>query len=254
MFHLAAFAATVAQNASYSQLPGVADSGLTLNTGNQYIAPEPLRVLAAHVQGLTLSAAQIQAPSLRNIAYPEVYPIVLSLPTAVPDGYGYQVFGDNGPRILSQEGFGVYVSENNTGTCASVAALLVAKQLTPAPPGPQITLRASATITTVAGAWVLGTLTFNTQLAPTEYIVTGMEVIGDNSNYARLVFPGMTNYRPGIPVLDVYGEKNWRDSFRYGRFGVFGRFQFNSPPQIEVFGSAAASTPFTVLLDVIKVN
>lgn len=254
MFHLAAFYKSLAQAEAYGQLNAVADAGLPQNAAAQYIAPSNMRVIAAHLQGLTLSAGQIQSPSLRNIAYPEIYPPALSLITAVPDGYGYQVFGDNGPRILSQEGFSVNASENNTGACPTVAALMIAERLIPAPPGPQITLRATATIVTVAQVWALGTPSFNTQLAAGEYVVTGMEVIGDNSNYARLVFPGQTQYRPGVPVQDAYGEKNWRDSFRYGRLCQFGRFQFNTPPQLEVFGSAAASTVFTILLDIVKVS
>lgn len=252
MHHLAAFYASLAQNASYAQLSAVADGGLSQNSSGQYISPANVRVLASMLQGLTLSAGQIQSPSLRNLAYPELYPPVLSLITATADGQGYQVYGENGPRLLSQEAFGVYASENNTGACPAVAGLWIAERLVSAPPGPQITLRASSTITTVAQAWALGTLTFNTQLAAGEYTVTGLNVIGDNSNFARLVFPGGTNWRPGCPVLDTYGEKDWWDRFRFGRVGQYGRFLFNTPPQLEVFGSAAASTPFTILMDVVK--
>lgn len=254
MFHLAAFYSSLAQAAAYAQLAAVADGALTKNAANLYIMPENMRVLAAHCQGVTISRAQIQAPSLRNIAYPEIFPIVVAARTAIPDLQGVQIYGDDGPRLLMNEAVGVYASENNTGASPTNAALWLAPRKVPPPAGQMITLVATVTITTVDTAWALGTLAFETQLAAGEYLVVGMEVVMDNTNYARLIFPGAVNYRPGVPVLDVVTDKQWRDSFRLGRFGVFGKFQFNNPPQIEVFGAAAASTPAVVYLDVIKVG
>lgn len=253
MFHLAAFYSSLAQNASYAQIAAVSDGGLTKNTANQYIMPSNMRLLAAHGQGVTTSRMQIQAPSLRNIAYPEIYPINQAARTATPDDQKVQTYGDNGPRFLQNESVGLYGSENNTGASPTNGAIWIADRFEPAPPGQVITLVATATITTVDTAWVLGTLAFETVLASGEYIVIGMEVIMDNTNYARLLFPGQVNYRPGVPTQDAYGEMTARDPFRMGRCGVFGRFQFNAPPQVEVFGAAAAATAGTFLLDVIKV-
>lgn len=252
MFHLAAFYSSLPISSNYAQLAGVADGALSQNQANQYIAWDNLRIIGSHVQGVTTNRAQIQSPSLRNLAYPEHYPIVQASITTMPTGYGYQVYGDDGPRLLSQEAFGVYASENGTGASPTVAGLQLADRMTPAPAGPRITLVASSTITLVAQQWALGTLSFATQLAAGEYSVVGMEVIVDGANYARLLFPGGTNLRPGVPVQEAYGGKNWRDSFRYGRFGEFGRFIFNTPPQLEIFGAAAGAQTAIVLLDVVK--
>lgn len=253
-FHLAAFYSSLAQSAAYAQLAAVADGGLTRNSANQYIAPDNLRIMAAHVQGVTTSRAQIQAPSLRNLAYPEIYPVVQAARTAIPDAAGIRIYRDNGPRLLMNEAFGIYASENGTGASPTNAALLLGKKWMPAPPGPVITLVATSTIVLVDTAWVLGTLSFETQLAAGEYLVVGMDVVMDNANYARLVFPGSANWRPGCPVLDAYGEKTWLDSFRNGNFGSWGSFLFNNPPQVEVFGAAAGSTAGTFFLDVIKIG
>lgn len=252
MFHLGAFYASLAQNASYSQLLAVADGGLSQNSASQYIAWDNLRILASYVQGVTTNRAQIQSPSLRNLAYPEHYPVVQSALTTVPDGFGYQTYMDDGPRLLSQEAFGMYASENNTGASPTVGALWLADRMQPAPPGPRITLVATSTNVLVAQAWSLSTLTFATQLAAGEYAVVGMEVVCADATLARLVFPGGTNLRPGVVVQAVYGRKNWRDSWRYGRFGEFGRFIFNTPPQLEVFGAVAGSESVLLLLDVVK--
>lgn len=254
MFHLAAFYSSLAQAAAYAQVAAVADGGLSKNTSGLYIAPVPLIIMAAHVQGVTTSRAQIQAPSLRQIAYPEIYPVVQSIRTAIPDNAGYQIMKERGPRILMNEAFGVYASENNTGASPTNAALMVADRFQPARQGPTITLVATCTIVLVDTAWTLGTLTFETQLAAGEYEIVGASCIMDNANYFRLLFPGGTNWRPGAPVFDVYGDKDWFNQFRMGNFGSWGTFVFNNPPQIEVFGAAAGSTAGTLLLDVVKIG
>lgn len=252
MHHLAAFYASLLQNASYQQLLAVPDGALTQNTSNQYVMPSNMLCLGAHVQGVTTAAAQIQAPSLRSIAYPEIYPVVqaaIASPPTLPAQTGY---GANGPRFLQNEAVGVYASENNTGASPTVAGLWISDNFQAAPPGMQITLVATVTIVDVAQKWTLGTLAFVTQLAAGTYLVTGMAVVGAGGNYARLLFPGGTNFRPGVLIDAAVGNKQWRDPFRFGRMGIFGSFVFNSPPQIETFGNAAASHTYTILLDVIK--
>lgn len=252
MHHLMAFYASLAQNAAYAQLLAVSDGGMTQNASNQYIMPTNMQLIGAHVQGVTTNAAQIQAPSLRQIAYPEISPLVQAAITAPPTLPAWIGYGQNGPRFMMNEAVGVYASENNTGASPTVAGLWISDNIQAAPPGQQITLVATVTIVDVVQKWTLGTLSFVTNLAAGNYVVTGMGVIGAGSNYARLLFPGQTNYRPGVLVDAAVGNKQWRDQFRFGRFGVFGQFQFNSPPQIETFGNAAASHTYTVLLDVIK--
>lgn len=254
MFHLAAFRSDLAISASYAQLAAVADAALTRNAANQYIMPANMRVIGAHAQGLTISRAQIQAPSLRMIAFPEIYPTIIGALTAVPDQQGFCDYADYGPRLLQNEAVGVYGSNSSgVATSPTVAALMITERRIPAPQGMATTIVATTTNTTVLDNWSLSTLTFETQLAAGEYAVVGMVAIADNSSYARLVFPGASNIRPGVPVLDTYGEKQWHDNFRNGRYGLFGRFPFNNPPQLELFGSVAAATPATILLDVVKV-
>lgn len=253
-FHWAAFYASLLQNAAYQQLLAVADGALTRNSANLYIAPSNLIVGAAHVQGVTCSRAQIQSPSLRNIAYPEIYPVVQSIRTAIPDNAGYQIMRERGPRLLMNEAFAVYASENNTGASPTNAGLALMSKFVPAPNAPTITLVGTATIVLVDQQWTLGTLAFETQLAAGEYLVVGASAIMDNANYFRFLFPGSTNWRPGAPVFDVYGDKDWYNQFRMGNFGSWGSFIFNNPPQVEVFGAAAGSTLGTFLIDVQKIG
>lgn len=254
MFHTLAFGSTLAANAVYAQVAGVADGAIPRNQANDYIMPFRGRVIASHVIGATINAAQIQAPSMRTIAYPELSPLNITAKTAIPDMNRYQTYGDNGPQFLANESLGVYASESAAGTPAVAAGIWITDQLTPAPAGQQITLVATSTIVAVDNAWVLGTLTFATQLGAGEYAVTGLDVVADNSVYARLLFPGNSGMRPGVPTRDVDTDVAWKDSFRFGRMGEFGRFVFNAPPQLELLGAAAGSTACRVLLDVVKLR
>lgn len=254
MFHALAFNGTLAQNAAYAQVAGVADGAMPRNQANDYLMPFRGKVIAHHVIGVTTFKAQIQAPSMRMIAYPELWPLNIAVRTAIPDMNRYQTYGESGPQFLDNESIGVYASESNIGASPTSAMLAITDKWTPAPPGMITPLVCTATITTVDGSWVLGTLAFDTQLAVGTYAVVGMDVVGDNSIYARLVFPGNTGMRPGCPVEDVNTDVNWKDQFRLGRMGHWGSFEFNAPPQLEVFGAAAAATPFRVILDVVKIR
>lgn len=252
MHHLMAYYASLPISTAYGQLLAVPDGGMTSNASSQYIMPANMNLLGAHVQGVTTSAAQIQAPSLRQIAYPEISPLIQAAITAPPTLPAWVGYGANGPRFMMNEAVGVYASENGTGASPTVAGLWISDNIQAAPPGQTITLVATSTIVDVVQKWTLGTLAFVTNLASGNYVIVGMVVTGAGANYARLLFPGQTNYRPGVLVDAAVGNKQWRDQFRFGRFGVFGTFQFNAPPQLETFGHTAASHAFTIYLDVIK--
>lgn len=252
MHTLAAYGASITNGTVYGQVVGVADGALTRDASNNYIMPANMQLLAAFVVGANLTAVQLQAPSLRNIAYPEIYPVEVAAPTAIPTGYNIREFGQSGPRLVMNESLGVYVSVGGAAPAVVHAGLWLTDRYTPAPPGMVTTLVATATITAVAQAWVLGTLAFNTQLAAGEYAVVGMDVKGTQDSLARLVFPGSTNFRPGCVVNQAYGNRGWQDAFRMGRMGLWGSFVFNSPPQLEVFGHTAGADSLTVYLDVVK--
>jgi hypothetical protein len=252
MHHLAAFQGSIPLNSVYAQVPAIQDGGLTRNQSGQFIMPSNMMILGAHVQGTTTVRGQIQAPSLRQIAYPEIYPLIEAAPTAPPTLGAWQGYGAGGPRVLANEALGVNCSEGGVLASPTAAALWIAQQLDQAPPGMQITLVADVTLTNVAFGWSLGTLAFETVLAAGTYTVTGMGISGAGALYARLLFPGQVNFRPGVMVDAAVGNKQWRDQFRLGRFGTFGQFVFNAPPQIEVFGNVAGAQTYAVFLDVIK--
>jgi hypothetical protein len=114
--------------------------------------------------------------------------------------------------------------------------------------GKIFTTRCTAAITAVNTGWTAGQLTFAERLPYANYDVVGMRALGADGTAARLVFPGQA-FRPGVPLeqSEAILEPSW---FRYGKAGVFGTFDLNQPPTLEVFGGAA--TAQVVYLDLIK--
>jgi hypothetical protein len=91
-------------------------------------------------------------------------------------------------------------------------------------------------------------LTLQEGLPAQRWSVVGMRAYSANIIAARLIFYGQTN-RPG-----VLGSQNFSDMhhpmFRLGQLGVFGTFDLNSIPQVEVLATAA-DTAETILLDLV---
>lgn len=255
MHHLAVFASDLAISAAYAQVAGIADGGLTRNSANLYIAPTNMRVLAAYVQGVTTNRAQLQSPSLRNLAYPEIAPIQITAVDPMVSQANFRKYYGNGPRLVMNEAFGIYAS-NSSGAAVSktYAGLWLANQFTPSPQGQVTTLVGTSTNVLVVESWTLSSIAFETQIPAGRYSIIGCRIQCDDATFARLVFPGSTNFRPGVTVQADAGDKTWLDQFNDGSMGEFGQFDFNNPPQLEVFGHTAGSEAATVFLDVVKIG
>ncbi len=75
-----------------------------------------------------------------------------------------------------------------------------------------------------------------------------MRVESSDGIFARLIFIDSAR-RPGVIVTPDNQVEAGRD-FRYGRAGVFGQFDLNQPPSLEVLGGVATSQ--VVYLDLIR--
>lgn len=252
MHTLVAFYESITNGSTNAEVNGVLDQSMTLDAANRFQSPWLGQVRAAHVHGVNLSAARINAPSLRQLALPEIYP---GFPAAdVESGTGPIVMGERGPRLMAQESFIIEVSRAGADAQPVIGALWISPQIIPAAAGPSTTIRATASPTIVAGSWVLAAITFDQVLPAGQYEVVGMGVVCNDATYARLVYPGVSQYRPGVVVQDTYGDIPWTPEFRFGRFGSFGRFVHNAPPSIEFLGDTAGAESAVIYLDVIKVS
>lgn len=252
MHNLVAHYASVAQDAALVNLTPVTDPLVTITANNRLIFPMDYRIGA--IQGLIVdgSRMRINTPSMRTIALPEVYPVKIT----AEQGTNPVIQGPIWDKLIipRNDEFGYDVSRAGAGAGDCYAGTWVSDAFRPAPGGPIITMRATSTITLTVGTWVQGNLTFDQVLPYGKYAVVGMQTICGDAVFARLTFPGNTQYRPGVPAVEAYGSYPNPQMFRFGNFGLFGTFDSTAQPAIEMLGHTAGSEAGVHLLDLIKVG
>ncbi len=252
MLHLLAFGGAKTDSTANEAAPGVVDQGWTMNAQNRYISPTKLSVVAATAMNDTLASARLNAPSLRNLGLPDIYPVTVSdIPAASP---AIHYWGPNGPEIQPTEAFGIDTS-NGASTIDRVhCGLWVRDRVEPIPAGKRFTLTGTAAITLLLDNWAAGTITFTQDLPYGQYAVIGMYAKCTACYLARLIFPGNTSWRPGCAAVPTVGQFDQRELFRSGTLGSWGTFISTQPPQLELIGSTAGAQTATVGLDLVAVN
>lgn len=250
MFHLAAFYQSVDPAGALTKLAAVADQAIRTD-GNDITIPSAIANLLAEA-GLSAatgpSYAQVQSPSLRQLANQDVDPIVAAV-----------VFGANpsvqahfaNPRPLKgNESVNFLVNATGGVAAANYGLIWLGDGPIQKANGNIFSVRATGAATLAAGTWVNTALTFDETLPAGTYNVVGMRAIGTNLVAARLVFVG-GQYRPGVPAVNAVGDQDFRFG-RYGSMGSFGVFDVNQPPTLDCLG--VTDTSQTVVLDVVKVS
>lgn len=250
MHTLAAFFESITNGATLTEVNGVADQSLTMDTSNRIQVPGPWQLLGATAIGADLTRVQFNAPSFRRMILPEVYPNddTGNVPTVAQPC----LWRDYGPKFDAYDFFIPNVSRGGAGAANVTVLAWIGPQFVPAPVGPTYTLVGTVTPTLTAGTWVLANPVWDQQLPVGNYHVVGMYAVVNDATACRLVFPGGAQFRPGVLVNDGYGDITAGDPFRFGRFGSFGKFAYNAMPQIEVLGHTAGAEAVTVGLDLIK--
>lgn len=114
------------------------------------------------------------------------------------------------------------------------------------------TVRFTSVVAPTADVWSLGVLTPQQQLPAGKYQVVGMcAVVAAECGWARLVLTGYS-WRPGCPYRTAIQNPDITE-FRYGRMGVWGEFQHNTIPRLQVLTLSAVANP-DIYLDLIKVG
>lgn len=250
MHTVVGFFSSQAAGATNSALAGVPDQSITLSSNNRFIVPGDWQVRAGLGLSANLTAARINAPSLRSLILPQIYPGNVG---ATPStGLEIADYGDSGIRLARNEEVTIEAS-NNAGAAVNVAgALWLHDRFTPSPPGPYYTLVATAAVTLTAGTWVFSQLTFDQTLPAGWYSVVGMRAVCANAFLARLVFPAQANFRPGVVADVAYGNRQIDAPWSDGRAGLFGRFYSTAQPAAEVLGLVAGAQTLTVYLQLVK--
>lgn len=248
--HLAAYYESVDPAGALTKISAVADQAIRTD-GNDVVVPSDLANLvfeAALSAATGPSYAQVQSPSLRQLANQDVQPIISGV-----------VFGGNppvqphfnSPRALKgNESVNFTVSATGGAAAANYGLIILSNGAVTPQTGNMFTVRASATAALSAGVWVNSGLTFDETLPAGTYNVVGMRAEGTNLVAARLVFVG-SGYRPGVPAVNTAAQRDFRDG-RYGMMGSFGVFDVNQPPTVDCLG--VTDTAQTIVLDLIKVS
>lgn len=110
----------------------------------------------------------------------------------------------------------------------------------------------TATITSVVGRWVAGTITLDQTLPRGRYAVVGAACFETDCLAMRFVPVGEA-HRPGCLGTASVGIPSQK-CFRNGELGVWFEFDSLTPPMIEILHAAAGAQTVTGVIDLIKVS
>lgn len=248
MFHTAAYYESIDGGGVLHNIAGIQDQALSVN-GDNVRVPQELPMLAgaaALTAASTLTGAQVQSPSLRTLANPDISPVV----NAVTFGDPPEIFDifQNPQPLTPAEDLEFLINSDNTGATAEYGVVWLSDGNTQPVSGNIFTVKCTADITLAAGQWVNGNLTFTQTLPAGQYQVVGLRAEGTNLVSARLVFPG-GGFRPGVPAVNAVSDLD-HSRFRNGMAGIFGTFTEDSPPTLDALG--VTDTSQTIYLDLIK--
>jgi len=238
-YHKAAISATLLP------LQPIADPHVTVS-GNDLTVPELNQIVALLCVGGAPTQAQMQSPSLRKLIQEDI-PAYIA--TEVCTG-AVDVIVDkrDNPLILTR-------SEKLNGLTIHTTDGRIFVWLADGPISPISgdirTVKCTTGHTTAADLWENLALTFTQTLPAGRYAVVGMHAHGTNLLAARLVFVG-GGWRPGV-VAGAIAADPGIPMFRNGAFGLFGEFEFDQPPSIDLLGTGVTSTE-EVYLDLIQIR
>lgn len=196
--------------------------------------------------------AQLQSPSLRSKT-------LLDLAVIEQAGYptGHDAFLPHfaSPIELDvNEGIEALINKPADGAVvATLLAWLSDGALTPVT-GEIITVRVTATITSILGQWVNGALTFSQTLPVGRYAIVGANFTEDGGDLIafRFVVAGY-GWRAGGLSVGTFGSLP-NSAQRYGGMGIWAEFDSTTPPTLDVLAFAAAAQTIVGYVDLIKIG
>jgi len=245
VFHTVAFH-KAAVSATLLPLQPIQDDCVTV-AGNDLTVPELNKIVAALVFGGAPVLAQLQSPSLRRYIQEDILRMIATEITENAEDYIIDLRSQ--PLTLDiAEKLNALTQHTTDGW---ILLWLADSIITPVK-GDIHTIRATLAVTTVFDVWQNCVLTLTQTLPAGRYQVVGMRAYGTATMLAaRLLFTGQA-WRPAVPAKANYSSEEI-EMFRKGNFGVFGEFEFDQPPQVEVLSTAATVAP-VIALDLIQIR
>ena len=243
-FTLVAFYSTKVYT-TLSPLAPIADQHVFVS-GNDLTIPSLNFITAALVFGDTMSQAQLQAPSLRALILEDIGKMLIS-ETCVGAADVLEDRRENPLELVVSEKLNVYTKQGKDGWAL---IWLADGPITPVT-GDIRTIKCTVVTNGAEDVWTNSALTLTQTLPAGRYQVVGMRAKGTNLLAVRLVFVGGV-WRPGVPAVDTIEDADV-PQFRNGRFGVFGEFEFDQPPSVDLLGKGVSAAE-EIYLDLIQVR
>ena len=240
-YHVAAFSEDFAVPGTLQAVAAVADAQIFVS-GDDIRVPTGLpNLLAAFALGPGASRARIVAPSLRAFANLEISPKIVqqSVPVVTP---AFLFTYARNPLPLAVGESINFESDAGAGAGAGQTSGIVFLGDGPVQPvtGEIRTVRATASITGTENEWADGAIAFSEDLPAGIYQVVGARCEADSPGAFRLIFVA-GGPRPGS-LSALGGEGSEVPGSRMGMWGVWGQFDTNQPPTLEVLSLGEAGS------------
>lgn len=251
-YHVAAFSEDFAASGTLQAVAAVADNQV-FTSGDDIRVPQGLaNLLAAFALGPGVSRARIVAPSLRAFANLEIAPKNVGQ-SVTSDGPGNLVTFVRAPLPLSVGESINFESDAGAGAGAGQTTGVILLGDGPVQPvtGLIRTIRTTAAIVGTENVWASGAITFSEDLPAGIYQVVGARCEADNPGVFRLIFVA-GGPRPGSLSSLADGGAEVPGA-RLGMWGIWGQFDTNQPPTLEILSLAGAGSAQVLYLDIMRV-
>ncbi len=247
-FTLVGWEESITPAGALTNITSLTDDHIT-ETGDIIQVPSDLTKIGLAVAYMLLNdRAQIRAPSMQEQVNLELTALELAAEPGSP-----QLIDNYFPQGIDLEA-GEQVEaliQAASGSVPGVILMWLFSTIDAIPPGKRFTIRFTAATAAVAYTWGSRGITLSERLRAGRYAVIGAKVMSDTMIAFRLIFTGQSN-RPGALGVDAVDDIQ-APVFRDGSLGVWGTFEHNELPRLEVL-CVTTDSAFTGFLDLIKIG
>jgi len=239
MFSIYAFSEDQLPVGSYVGMTAVTDQIAHTEGDNLYVPPNSNLVGEVAFMGATAPGyPYLVSPSLREFSKLYVHPVnALVTPMSIP-------LGLNIPHtpIKLVQGEGLQAYDNSNPGVAELHSMIVFLADAPIQPVMKnfITVKATASVTSTAGKWGSGTISFSDTIPVGRYAIIGCKCVAADVMAFRLVLSTGSNRPGGIAHSSLEYESYPHQ--RAGGMGVWGEFHSLTPPSLEILGDGSAAS------------
>lgn len=259
MFHLSAFFESIAASQTDNDTSAILGQGDFVTAANHFAVPEDRRLAMAYASGLGIIQAKLDAPIFRQTFAQPAHLRPVNRALLPPSNVRLADFRRRMPLIRRDEEIRLLVTTDGTaGPNNYYGGIWMHDGNFAVSDGPTQIVRATGATTVVAGAWTLVSPTYQDQLPQGQYEIVGFEAIGATIIFARIVFVGGQQWRPGVIGMQNEGQQAMPVFFGVNQgwdpigLGSYGKFSTVYMPAFEVMCNAA-DTAQTFFLHVRKV-